>query len=217
MKQSVTTQINELTSTFQPEAMKPVTSADMDMKIADDLLTLCQNHGTLSAHELLPDPSKCFITNPACLESAEVNIPVKVNIQAIDHIGNPCRLHQNFMPSMDYQLVSEVQGQQKEDSCRGSESQYTVEFTPIEKGQNHLYVTINGHPIEGSPFTVHVKSFVTNVGNRLSTISNATLPWGIAVNKKREIFVSESRKHCISIFSTDGKKTSIFWYLGIKR
>ena len=212
MKQSVTTQISDLTSTFQPEAMKPVTSADMELNMSDTLATLCQRYGTLTAHELQPDPSKCFITNPFCLEVAEVNFPVEVNIQAINYIGNPCQV----LPSQFYKLVSEVKGLQDCAPCEESESQYLVNFTPRVKGRYRLDVTMNGHSIQGGPFTVHVKSPFRKIQDQIKSIDDIVEPWGIAISKKREIFVSENNKHCIAVYSTNGTKLRSFGTWGSK-
>ena len=128
-------------------------------------------------------------------------------MKAIDHFGNPCL---GMLPPLKFELVSEFNDEGTHGQCEGSNSFYRVMFTPTVKGQNKLHVAINNQYVTGSPFTVHVKSSVENLGSPFSHIDGLTKPWGIAVNEKREIIVSESTKHCISVYSTRGEKIRSF-------
>ena len=203
MKQSMTTQMSELTSTFQSEAMKPVTSADMELKLEDNLPELCRNYGALLADELLPEPSKCFIMNTG----NESSTPVEISVKAIDHFGNPCL---GLLTPLCYEIVSEIKGVEIRDQREGSNGHYTVTFTPSIKGRHQLRANINSQEVSGSPFTVHVKSSVESLGGQIACINGVSRPWGIVVNKKREIIVSESNKHRISVYSTSGRKLRSF-------
>ena len=206
MKQSVTTQIGALTSTFQPEAMNPISVADMELTMPGTLSTLCRNYGTILSKELHPDPSKCSIMHTD-LESATVGTPLEINVKAIDHFGNPCL---EDLPPLLFELKSEIGEVVRLGQCEGSHSHYAVMFAPTVKGQHQLHARIYGQHISGSPFTVHVRSSVDNLGTRISRINGVSKPWGIAINKKREIIVSESNKHCISVYSISGKKLRSF-------
>ena len=206
MKQSMTAQISELTSAFQPEAMNPVSAADIALSVPDNLPDLCQNYGTITSKELQPDPSQCSVMDTAHLESAEVGSKVEINIKAIDHFGNPCL---DTLPPLEFGLMSEI-GDSELGQCEGSHSHYTVSFTPAIKGQHQLRAIINGQHVSGSPFAVHVRSSVENLGDQIFMIEGVKKPWGIVVNKKREIIVSESSKHRISVYSTRGKKLRSF-------
>ena len=180
-----TTQINELISKIQ--AMKPATVADMDLSVQDNLRARCDDYGKITSDDLLPDPSKCSVQDTACLKSATVGTPLGINVKAY---GNPC-LH-GRLPQLHFELVSEFNDEGTHGQCEGSNSFYRVMFTSTVKGQNKLHITINDQPISGSPFAVHVNSSVENLGDQISRIDGLTRPWGIVVNEKREIFVSES-------------------------
>ena len=207
MKQSVTTQVSELTSTFQTaETMKPVTSADIELTMSDNLPELCRNYGALLADELLPDPSKCFIMDTGNKSTTVAN-PNEIDVKVIDHFGNPCI---DILPPLKFELIFEVGGPVKLDQCTESPCHYEVTFTPTNKGQHLLHVTIDGRHIAGSPCAIHVKSSIENLGGVISRIDGVSRPWGIVVNKKREIIVSESNKHCISVYSVNGSKLRSF-------
>ena len=208
MKQSVTTQVCELASTFQPDTMKPLTSADMELTMPDNFASLCENFGTISStKELQLDPSKCSVMNPACLESATVGTPVEIDVKALDHLGTPCL---EMLTPLKFGIISEFKAVGEHGRSDGSLGHYEVVFMPTVKGQHQLLVTINSQHIVQSPFTVHVKSSVENLGDQISRIDGVSRPWGIVVNKKREIVVSESNKHCISVYTISGRKLRSF-------
>ena len=207
MKQSVTTRISEITSAFQPETMKPISVADMELTLPDNLPALWENYGTLSSKDLQPDPSKSCIVKAACIKSATVGSPVNISVKVIDHFGNPCI---NMLPSLEFGIVSEIEPVVKRGQFKESKNCCIGTFTPAIKGQHQASVKINGQHITGSPFTVHVKSSVENLGDQISHIDGVSRPWGIVVNKKREIIVSESSKHRISVYSINGRKLRSF-------
>lgn len=86
--------------------------------------------------------------------------------------------------------------------------QYELSYTtPARTGQYQLHVKVQGQPIQGSPFhTVIVRDLRTP----LKTISGLKRPWGVAVNKRGQIIVSENSGHCITVFSGNGDKVTSF-------
>ena len=184
MKQSVTTQVSELTSTFQPETMMPISVADMELTLLENL-----NYGTLSSKDLQPDPSRSCIVNAACIQSATVGSPVNISVKDVDHFGNTCI---NMLSSLEFGYLSEIEPVVKRGQLKDSQNCCIGTFTPTIKGQHQASVKINGQHVTGSPFTVHVKSSVENLGDQISRIDGVSRPWGIVLNKKREIIVSES-------------------------
>ena len=61
MKTTVLKQVKELTTTVQPDALKPNTKADIAFSAPADITTLCHQYGQVSTPGS-PDPSKCHAT-----------------------------------------------------------------------------------------------------------------------------------------------------------
>ena len=207
IKQSVTTQISELTSTFQPETMKPVSVADIELTLPDRLNKLCKNYGTVFSKELQPDHTRSSVTTTTDPQSVTVGSSVDISVKAIDHFGDPCV---DILSSLELATVSEVEPVVKHGLFQQTHNCYIGSFTPTTKGQHQASVKINKQHVTGSPFTVHAKSSVENLGDQISCIDSVSRPWGIVVNKKREIIVSESNKHRISVYSINGRKLRSF-------
>ena len=90
-------------------------------------------------------------------------------------------------------------------TCMG---QYELGYTtPARSGQYQLHVKVQGQPIQGSPFRTVI---VRDLRTPLKTISGLSDPWGIAVNKRGHIIVSEHRRHCITVFNGNGDKLTSF-------
>ena len=83
---------------------------------------------------------------------------------------------------------------------------FLVKFTPKVPGTYNIKVTINGENLHQSPFTVQVKE------RRLEIVGELDLkgeilqsPYGIAVNSKGLIAVTDRDGHCILTFDKEGK------------
>ena len=63
-----------------------------------------------------------------------------------------------------------------------------------------------GQPIRDSPFCLTVTSSIMNPGAPIHDISGVQSPWGIAINHKGEIVVSEEDVGHISTYTPSGKK-----------
>lgn len=71
MKTTMMKRVRELTSTFQPDILKPITEADIAFSPLPDIMSACQNHGQVFSPGP-PDPSKCHITSESLKEVAIV-------------------------------------------------------------------------------------------------------------------------------------------------
>ena len=83
---------------------------------------------------------------------------------------------------------------------------YTITFTPRVRGRHDLTVTVNGKEIAGSPFRVFVKIHPTQLGPPVRTITGLNYPWGIAINSKQQLMVTEEGGKKITIMERDGKR-----------
>ena len=83
-----------------------------------------------------------------------------------------------------------------------------LKFTPNVPGAYSIEVKINGDKLPNCPFTVRMKEReLVVVGElELKLFPGDTLQWlyGISVNKKGEIAVTDTHGHCLYVFDKDG-------------
>ena len=188
MKTTVLKQVKELTTTVQPDALKPKTKADIKFSTSADITNLCQHFGQVSAS---PDPCKCHATGKG-LEVGIVGQTSTVILKASKSKGEPCT---QSMTSLECKLVSDLTGATVIGSFRKLEKQnrYEISYQPTIKGRHQLHISVHGQPIRESPFHLAVTSSVKNLGALVHTITGVRLPRGIAINKKGEIVVSPEK------------------------
>ena len=209
MKTNSIKQVKELSTPLQPDILEPNAAADIVFAVSADMPVVCQNYGQVFAPGL-PDPSKCHLTE----FSAEAGEDKKcmVSLQVINFEGKPSM---EAFKSLECQLVSETTSARA--SCgveRRGQSQYEISYQPTIKGRHQLHIKAEGQHIRGSPFSVAVKSPVEKLGTPILTIGGVNLPWGVAVNKRGEVVVTEWGGHCVSMFSPSGEKLRSFGMRG---
>ena len=84
-------------------------------------------------------------------------------------------------------------------------SQYKVSYKPERQGVHKLHVQVNSREISGSPFTITVYPYPTQLGRPVNVVTDLNRPYGIAVNSRGEIVISECDGHKISVFDDKGK------------
>ena len=86
--------------------------------------------------------------------------------------------------------------------------------TPKYQGRCQVSVQVNGEHIHQSPFLVLVKPFqlkpVLTFGEEGSSLDMLNNPFGLAVNARDEIAVSDNFNHTIKIFNSDGNYLGSF-------
>ena len=97
---------------------------------------------------------------------------------------------------------------------------YQISYSPRDEGRCKLTVKVNGEHVRGSPFTVLVKPFqfrpVTSFGKQGPSVGMFTYPWGVAVNARDEIAVTDFSNHRVQIFNSDGNYLRSFGQKGNK-
>ena len=93
---------------------------------------------------------------------------------------------------------------QVQDNKDGS---YNMSYFAKEAGTCQTSVMVNGEHVSGSPFTVQVKprqyKHVLSFGEQGSSAGRFMGPWGVAVNERNEIAVTDCNNR-VQIFSSDG-------------
>ena len=206
MKTNTVHQVKELTTPFQADTLKPNTEADMVFSSLADLTALCQSYGqvfTLGS----PDPSKCHTTGKG-FEVAVVGEKSTAILHAVSYEGKPC---EEPIKSLECELVSEITGTRA--SCfveRRGQSQYEISYQPTIKGRHQLHIKVEGQHVRGSPSSVAVKSPVEKLGTPILTLGGVRKPWGVEINQRGEVMMTECDGHCVSVFSPNGDKLRSF-------
>ena len=90
---------------------------------------------------------------------------------------------------------------------------YSVSFTAQSPGLYEAQVTIGGHPIKSSPFTLTVRQPRTTPYDTLSpqrVFSTYSNPWDLAFTDDGTMAVVEYGSHTVSLFSVDGTRLHTF-------
>ena len=210
MKTNTVHQVKELTTPFQPDTLKPNTEADMVFSALADLTAMCQSYGQVFASGS-PDPSKCHTTGKG-LEVAVVGEKSTAILHAVSLKGKPC---EEPIKSSECELISEITGTRASCSVeRRGQSQYEISYQPTIKGRHQLHIKVEDQHVRGSPSSVAVKSPVEKLGTPILTLGGVRRPWGVAINQRREVVVTEWVGHCVSVFSPSRKKLQSFGTFG---
>ena len=102
----------------------------------------------------------------------------------------------------DRECATEAQVQDNKDGS------YNISYFAKEAGRCQTSVMVNGEHVSGSPFTVQVKPRqykpVLSFGRKGLSAGMFDGPWGVAVNERNEIAVTEVENNRVQIFSSDG-------------
>ena len=98
---------------------------------------------------------------------------------------------------------------------------YKISYFAKEPGTCQASVKVNGQHVRGSPFKTEFKTRlfkpVLSFGKQGSAAGMFNWPWGIAVNDKDEIAVTDCGNHRIEIFLSDGTHLRSFGREGSKQ
>ena len=206
MKSNTVNQVDELTTPFQPDMLEPNTKADVIFSALADLTASCENYGKVFSPGS-PDPSKCHVTG-ADLKVSLVGERSTAILQVTSFEGEPCKVP---IKVVKCELVSEITGTRASCSVeRRGQSQYKISYQPTIKGRHQLHIKVEGQHIKGSPFSIAVMSSIDQLGTPILTIKRVRCPYGVAVNRRGEVVVTEKSGHCVSVFSPSGEKIRSF-------
>ena len=167
----------------------------------------------------------CLVSGPG-LQSATANHPTHVIVEVSLSSGRPLSWQQNvtaqLVPPSTSQATPTSGGRwpwskktlPKSDQPPAvaviSPSRYKVSYTVVRRGQHKLHVQINGSEINGSPFTMTVYPDPTQLGSPASVVTDLNRPYGIAVNSRGEMVVTECGGNQVSAFDVRGQIVQTF-------
>ena len=119
--------------------------------------------------------------------------------------------------------IRDEQGRECETEVRindNKDGSYKISYSQKDQGKYKVTVKVNGKHVVDSPFSIDVKLFqlrpVLSFGKGSSSVGELRFPWGVAVNARDEIAVTDSGKHRVQIFNSDGKHLRSFGREGNK-
>ena len=124
-------------------------------------------------------------------------------------------------------VTVEIRNQQGQDCATKARVQdnkdgsYKISYFAKETGRCHLSVKVNEKHVHGSPFATQVKPRqfkpVLSFGQPGSGAGTLCSPWGVAVNERDEIAVTDFGNHRIKVFRSDGTYVRSFGTRGDKQ
>ena len=99
---------------------------------------------------------------------------------------------------------------------------YKISYSLRDQGRYIVTVKVNGQHVRDSPFDVQIKPFqvrpVLSFGKEGSSVGIPMFkyPWGVAVNARDEIAVTDQGNHRIQIFNSNGNYLRSFGWRGSK-
>ena len=85
---------------------------------------------------------------------------------------------------------------------------YNISYFAKETGTCQASVMVNGKHVRDSPFTVQIKTRqyrpVLSFGREGSSVGMFNEPWGVTVNERNEIAVTDKENNRVQVFSIDG-------------
>jgi tripartite motif-containing protein 2/3/tripartite motif-containing protein 71 len=188
--------------------LEPNTEADVEFLASAEIVAECRNYGQITEGSL-PNPMNYKLeSNP---KAAKVGEKCTATVHAVNSKGEPCK-----MPlALGCEFVSEITDTRASCSVeRRGPAQYEISYQPTIKGRHQLHIKAQGQHIKGSPFSVAVKSPLEKITAPILAIGGVMGPWGVAINQRGEVVVTEEGSHCVSMFSLSGVKLRSFGTAG---
>ena len=200
MAESLQRHVQDVTSALKPECLVPEEQADLEFyENHKEMNQTCQQFGQLVANSVCH--AKCHAEG-AGIHVAVVGETVTATVHVADQKGR--EYHRPVRVSCEL-VSSDGSSQVRGEAKRVKESQYEISYFPQHRGRHYLHIRVEDKHISGSPFPLSVIS--TTPSNIITGVGH---PWGLALNNDGQLLVAEQNKHCVSIFSGDGKNRQSF-------
>ena len=188
MRGAVLKRISEITSEFDPTTIRPDIGAPVvfvgDGK--EEVWKVCTNFAVVSVKL-----SSCGLNGSVSGKVKKVDFevvsqkPVKVDAELV-HIKSQAK------------AIVEV-----------DHKDHTLSFTPTFRGRHELCVSVNGQTVKGSPFPLSVAPDPASLGKPVYFV-RLNKPWGISINSKHYVIVTEWGSHQVSVYDREWRKVRSF-------
>ena len=145
-------------------------------------------------------PEKCCAEGSG-LQVAKVRETATATVYVVDQEGTECQRP----VEVSCELVSSDGSSRVRGKVKNVKSdQYLISYQPERRGRHQLHIRVEDTHISGSPFTTAVFQESTVV--QLGSVDAR----GVGMNQRRQIIVSASGSHAISIYTDKGKEVRKF-------
>ena len=160
--------------------------------------------GSLIFSDTIPQKS---IAEGTGISEATVGLEAQIVVTTRNAQGEQCyeerdRVTVEITNRQGHDCATKAQVQDNKDGT------YKISYFAKETGPCRASVKINGEHVRGSPFEVEAKPRqfrpVFSFGQKGSSTGMFIKSWGVAVNEKNEIAVTETVNHRIQVFSSNG-------------
>ena len=207
MKKGVTRQIKEITDSIKPDQLSPCESPDITFTALTELAQSCKLFGLLRTGKVEVSAKDSYATGEG-LKAAVRGEKATAVVHVCDKEG---KVYPKPVKSLTCELTADacadkVKGEVK----KTQDGQYEISYHAPSRGRRQLHIKVEGDHIKGSPFPIIVKLPVRELGTPVKTINDLNNPWGVAINQRGEILVTECSGNRVSIFSSTGQKIRSF-------
>ena len=163
-------------------SLKPATTSD----VVCGLPSLDAIPRDLGAIMTIDPPKVCSVGEPTQFSLKSIGCSVQVQLKSL--VDSSCIVDATV-------------------TTTGNDDTYVITYTPRVRGRHDLIVKVNAMNITGSPFQVFVNIHPKQLGKPVHIIDGVNEPWGIAINNKHQLVVTEfGGGGKISIIEHRGKK-----------
>jgi len=147
------------------------------------------------------------------ISEATVGLEAQIDVTARNALGEQCHEERDCVTVeirnlQGHDCVTKAKVQDNKDGT------YKISYFAKETGTCQASVKVNGEHVRGSPFDVQVKPRqfrpVLSFGLQGSSAGMFNNPWGVAVNKRNEIAVTETGNNRIQVISSSGTHLRTF-------
>ena len=181
MEKPVVQQVKKMCAEFDTSKLAPQEQADMALTASSELLPAYQQFGQVCSGAC---PEKCYATGKG-LEVATVGEQSTVSVHTINIEGSRCT---KPLPLISCELVPSSGERMKCEVKPSKSSEYQVDYRPTRRGRHRLHIKVCDQHIRGSPFTVVA---LRKLEAPTRTITGLNNPWGVAVNNREQVIISE--------------------------
>ena len=212
MKAPVLNRIEQINAEFDPATIQPETKADIRLLIdgKEQLQKACLEFAEIVEGESI-SLENSYITKGGLERAAQVgeqksiefHARTKTNKQYKDELDLTAELvHTKSTDRVRCEVVKQRNGTHK------------INYQPAKRGKHELHLTIEGHPVRGSPYLITVTPSPQSLHKPARVVRGLNKPTGTAINSKGQIVVVENGGNCISILTPEGEKIHTFGTAG---
>ena len=188
-----------------------------NLKLLDDVSA--EKIGTLTRFLTKTRPHLSSAEGKGIIE-ATVGLEAQFVVTTRNAEGRQCYEERDF-------VTVEVRNRQHHDCMTETRVQdnkdgtYKISYFAKEAGKCEASLKVNEEHVRGSPFNIQVKTRqfrpVLSFGQQGLAVGMLNMPWGVAVNERNEIALTNFGNHRVSVFSNDGTHLRSFGKKGDKQ